>query len=161
MILQGGERGIASEQVEAAVGDQLQSGYLYLTNARLVFEGLFLEPTVGWAPRTLLDLQLGQISNVVAMPGRRDRHTLRVEAGRGFVYTFVTPNAMNWVQSIVQAKRSASAAPAPAAPPSPGAPVVVNIQQSSTAPAVFLHCRHCGTLAPAGAVHCTGCGAPL
>jgi hypothetical protein len=161
MILQQGERPIASEFVQAVVGEQVQSGYLYLTNARLVFEGLFFESSVGWVPRTLLDLHVVQISNVVAIAGRSNRHTLRVEAGRGYVYTFVTPNAPSWASSLVQAKQSAPPMVAHVAHSAAPVPVVVNIRQEPTQPTVFLHCKHCGSLAAAGSVHCTSCGASL
>lgn len=161
MILQTGEQGIASEQVQALVGAQFQRGYLYLTSSRIVFEGLFQEGPVGWVPRTLLDLHLGQVTNVIAIPGKRNRHTLRIEAGRGFVYTFVTPNAPNWASSILQARPKAPSAVAPTHASSGPAPVVVNVQQASSQPSVFLHCRHCGSLAPAGSVHCSSCGATL
>ncbi len=159
MILQAGEQGLASESVSALSGPSLQSGYLYLTSHRIVFEGLFFEPPVGWVPRTLLDLPLVQVSNVVAVPGRKDRHTLRVEAGRGYVYTFVTPNAHGWVRSILTARGKA---PAPSRTPEPSsAGIVVNVPVGSPQPSVFLHCRHCGSLAPAGSVHCSSCGATL
>lgn len=161
MILQPGEKAIASEPVQAVVGAQFQTGYLYLTSSRLVFEGLFHEPSVGWVPRTLLDLYLGHITNVVAVPGRKNRHTLRVEAGREYAYTFVTPNAANWASSILGARRGAPPVSAStqtaAAPP----PVVVNVQQAPSQPTVFLHCTHCGSLNAAGSTHCTSCGATL
>ena len=160
MIVQPGEQGIASEQVEAVFGPNLRRGSLHLTSLRLVFEGLFWEPPLGWVPRTLLDLPLAQVTNAVAIPGKRDRHTLRVEAGRGYVYTFVTPRAPDWVGAIVSAKQRAPRAAATTAT-HPSAPVVVNVQQSPSQPSVFLHCRHCGSLAPAGSIHCTSCGATL
>jgi len=161
MILQAGEQGIASEQVLAVMGPSPQSGYLYLTNTRLVFEGLFSEPSIGLVPRTLLDLHLVQVTNVVAVAGKRNRNTLRVEAGRGYVYTFVMPDAHTWANFIIRARSKApspvSAAPASSVPP----PVIVNVQQASSQPTVFLHCTHCGSLNAAGSVHCTSCGATL
>lgn len=161
MILQAGEQGIASEQLEVVLGDRTQSGYLYLTSSRLIFEGLFLEHPVGWLPRTLLDLHLGQITNALAMSGRRDRHTLRVEAGRGYVYTFVTPNAAGWVNSIIQAKAKVPTVPAASPPMAGHSPIVVNVQQAPSQPSVYLHCKHCGSLNASGSVHCTSCGATL
>jgi hypothetical protein len=161
MILQPGERAIASERVETVVGATGQAGHLYLTNVRIVFEGFFHESGVGWVPRTLLDLHLAHVSNVVAVPGRRNRNVLRVEAGRGYVYTFVTANAANWVGSILQAKQGAPQLPASPGPSTAPVPVVVNVQQTPSQPTVYLHCRHCGSLAAAGSVHCTSCGATL
>ncbi|HTT72826.1 MAG TPA: hypothetical protein VMG99_01560 [Thermoplasmata archaeon] len=162
MILQPGEQGIASQPVKSVVGADVRSGQLYLTNARLVFEGMFKEERVGWVPRTLLDLHLGLITNAVAVPGRGNRHTLRIEAGRGYVYTFLTASAPEWVASIVQAKaRVPPTAYAPPPPPGGAGPVVVNVHSAPTAPTVYLHCTHCGTLAPGGSVRCPSCGAAL
>jgi len=160
MLLYAGERAIASDRVEAVVGGQIQAGNLHLTNVRLVFEGMFLEPRVGWVPRTLLDLHLGHITNAAAFPGKDKRHTLRVEAGVSYVYTFLTPIAPHWAQAIVDAKRSAPPL-TPASPAPGGPPVVVNVQSTPGTPSVFLHCRHCGSLSAAGSVHCTSCGATL
>lgn len=156
-----GERAIASEPVQAVLGANLQSGHLYLTNVRLVYEGFFHEPSVGWVPRTLLDLHLGHVTNVVAIPGKRNRSTLRIEAGRGYVYTFLTPSATNWVSSIVQARQGAPQMPLPASAMGAHAPVVVNVHPAPAQPSVYLHCKHCGALATAGSVHCTSCGATL
>jgi hypothetical protein len=160
MILQAGERTIASEPVESLVGPALQNGYLYLTNVRLVFEGLFWEGQIGWIPRTLLELYVHQISNAIAAPGKGTRQTLRIEAGRGYVYTFTSLNAAYWVNSIVKAKAAAPAAPAAAATGGQ-VPVIVNVQQPPSQPTVFLHCKHCGSLSAAGSMHCTSCGATL
>jgi hypothetical protein len=171
MILHPGEQRIAGENVEANAAPPFQPGTLYLTNLRLVFEGLYQEqppgglldnlfsgPPPGLVPRTLLDLPLAYISNVVAVPGRGNRHVLRIESGQ-YPYTFVTPNAQNWAHSIIEAR---SRAPRPITPTSPGhAPVVVNVQQTPSQPSVFLYCKHCGTLNAAGHVHCTSCGAAL
>jgi len=161
MMLYPGEQAIASDRVEAIVGPQVRLGNLHLTNLRLVFEGFFQEPAVGWVPRTVLDLHLGYVTNVVAVPGAKERHTLRVEAGLGYVYTFVSPIAHKWMEAILRAKQQAPAAPSSAARPGAANPVVVNVQSAPSQPSVFLHCKHCGSLTAAGSVHCTSCGATL
>jgi len=169
MILHPGEHGIASEPVEGVAGPSVSRGRLYLTNLRLVFEGMvpeqvpgggyeLLGPSTTWVPRTLLDLPLVHITNIVGVPGSNNRHTLRVEAGP-YAYSFLTPRAHEWVQTIYLAREKAPA------PISPGAamqaPVVVHVQQTPAQPSVFLHCKHCGSLCAAGSVHCISCGAAL
>lgn len=161
MILQEGERGITYESVEILYGQTWVPGNLQLTNCRLVFEGQFFEAGVGTAPRTLLDLQLGFITNAVALPGRHGVGTLRIEAGRGYIYTFRTSNAAGWVDAIVKAKSEGPRIPPPVSPSASKEQIIVNVQQAPAPPTVFLHCRHCGSLVAAGSVHCTSCGASL
>ena len=176
MILQPGERPIASEQIAWATGPgalqqlvgalqitnyavagQPLSGNLYLTDRRIVFEGMVHELGVGHVPKTMLDLSLSQITNAVAMVGPNRQPLFRVEAGPGFAYTFATPNAQNWVGAILGWRSSllASGAPSPAKP----VPIVVQVQQPQ--PTVYLHCKQCGTLSPAGSSRCSSCGAAL
>jgi len=156
MILESGEHWIASQNVESITRPWSEPGQLILTNLRLVFEGSFYQPGVGSVPRTLLDLRLGQILNVVAAPGQLNRNVLRVEAGGQFVYTFVMPNAPDWAHSIVQAR--AKAPPVPSGYVGQG-PVVVSVQ-APAAPKIMMHCRNCGALYDATKGRCDKCGAP-
>ncbi len=162
MILQTGERGIHYESLTAMNGQLAQPGTLYLTDRRLVFEGMMPDAAVGWAPRTLLDLHLTHITNVIAVPGPKGKHLLRVEATGGYVYNFITPTANLWADAVYRG-RQLVVAPSSVGPPGHGAgtPVQVHIHQQATTPTVYLHCRHCGTLNPAGTQRCTSCGAAL
>lgn len=168
MILQPGERPIASEQILWSVGpgllhglaEKLQltnyglggsrlSGILYLTNFRLVFEVIARDLTVGYIPKTVLDLTLSQITNAVAVRRADGQAVLSVEAGVQGAHTFATPNAENWVTAIVSSRNTLIAS---------------KENQRGTVPfqpTVYLHCKHCGSLNPAGTTRCTSCGATL
>jgi len=176
MILQAGEKPVASEQIPWATGPgafqhligalqltnysvagQPLSGNLYLTDRRIVFEGMTREVGIGYMPKTMLDLSLAQITNVIATLGPNRQPLLRVEAGPGFAYTFATPNAQNWVAAILGWRSSLLSAGTSSQPTT--TPVVVQVQQPQ--PTVYLHCKQCGTLSPAGSSRCSSCGAAL
>lgn len=160
MLLQPGEKLIASHTADGFFGGAKFPGMLHLSNQRLVFEAGVWEAGVGWTTRTLADLPLWQVTNVTVSAGQKAGMVLRIETGRGTGYNFTTPHAQNWMHAISQA-RSQSAPPPPpprAAPPPPPAPqVVVNLPQ----PQVYLHCRHCGSLNQSGKERCASCGAAL
>jgi len=165
MMLRHGEVSVGHEGIRWATGTGLSqrfSGTLYLTNQRLVFEAWVEDAAAGRVPRTMLDLDLPYITNAVAFQPTKKEWALRVEAGPNLACTFSTPNAQQIAQLIYQwrtklyAERAAhnqqvaqSAAQAQAAASQP------------VPPAVYLHCRHCGTLNPAGSNHCGSCGASL
>jgi hypothetical protein len=172
MILHPGEQGIASEPVLGGGRPDWQSGTLYLTSQRLVFEGLVAEvstePTLGglsyrqravMVPQTLLELQLTQITNLLAVPGHQGRHTLRVEAGRGYNYVFAMPNPQNWVGPVLSARTAALTAAASAQ--GNRTPQHFGGAPGPAQPMVYLHCTHCGSLNSAGIVRCSSCGAAL
>ncbi|HXW67222.1 MAG TPA: zinc finger Ran-binding domain-containing protein [Thermoplasmata archaeon] len=155
MLLRPGERAIATEVVDADDDGEDLPGVLYLTNLRLVFEG-----TVGGnllspgTPRTLLDVDLEQVSNVVMTDPAIGRPRLNVETERGAnAFTFKTRSAAAWVHSITSARSARLSAPR--------APAAGATAPSPSAPAVYLHCTHCGTLNPAGRTRCASCGAAL
>ena len=164
MMLRHGEVGIGSENIRWAVGTGLSerfAGTLYLTNLRLVFEAWVKDPTSGYVPKTMLDLDLAYVTNAVAFQPSKRLWALRIEAGPQLAYTFTTPNAERIAQSIYQTRTKLMAERAtqrqvaqqraaqgqPATPPAH--------------PVVYLHCRHCGTLNVAGSNHCGSCGAAL
>lgn len=160
MLLQQGERFIASHTADGYFGGARFSGQLHLTNQRLVFEAAVWEPGVGWTTRTLADLHLGQISNLTVSSGQKAGMILRVEAGSRGAYNFTTPHAQNWMHAISRARSESVPPPPPprdVPPPPPPPQLVVNVPQ----PQVFLHCRHCGTLNQGGKERCTSCGAAL
>lgn len=164
MLLQHGEVIVGSENIPWAIGlgaAERTSGVLHLTNRRLVFEAMVRDSAGGYAPRTLVDLDLAYITNAVAFRPSRKEVALRVEAGPLYACTFATSNATAIAQSIYQsrtklvaeraAQRAQFAATAAQAP-HPG---------SAQRPLVYLHCKHCGTLNDAGSRHCMSCGATL
>jgi hypothetical protein len=174
LILHPGERLIASEQMRWSsgpwhsphqMGPQGPTGMLYVTNSRIIFEAVQYEgPGIGYAPRTVMDLGLNQVTNVRAFPGAKGEGLLRVEAGPNYICTFGTQNALNWARAISETRSTLVSTPPPPPPPTGGAPttpLVVQVQQQPAQPSVFLHCRHCGSLSPAGSSRCASCGAGL
>jgi hypothetical protein len=164
MLLQHGEVIVGSENIPWALGlgaAERVSGVLHLTNRRLVFEAMLRDHTGGFAPKTLVDLDLAYITNAVAFQPSRKEVALRIEAGPHYACTFATANAAAIAQSIYQsrtklvAERATQRAQTPATAASPPQPA------SSQRPMVFLHCRHCGALNDPGSRHCMGCGATL
>lgn len=162
-LLGPGERILFSEATESASG---RDGNLILTSHRLIFEGrlrqgLIQEAVRGKKLATLMELQLGQLSNVHRDKPLIGRATLRVEA-LGKSHVFRVGDADAWVSAISQARQGA---PTPGAP---GAPVIVNVN-AAAAPQqpiqAYLQCRFCGALAPAGSLgpgmRCPSCGAAL
>jgi hypothetical protein len=156
MLLQAGERPVASDLVDGYERGTLYPGYLHLTNRRIVFEGRTYEGGVGWITKTIFDVQLYQIANVLAMTGQKGKRILRLEAANGWSYNFETPLAQNWAQTISQWK-SVSLPPPPPPPAQGQSNVIVNVPQ----PTVYLHCKHCGKLNSGGTGRCSSCGAAL
>jgi hypothetical protein len=164
MLLQHGEVVVGSEGVPWAAGlgsPERVSGVLHLTNRRLVFEAMVPDSGGGFAPKTLVDLDLSFITNAVAFYPSRKELALRIEAGPHYACTFATANATAIAQSIYQSRtrlveertrlRAQATATAAAAAQ----------QGTAPRPLVFLHCKHCGTLNEAGSRHCASCGATL
>ncbi len=163
-MLHPGEQAVSAEAIAWAVGPSggpALRGSLYLSNHRLVFEALLHEGPMGSVPRTILDLNLSQVTNVGAVRAANGQLLLRVEAGPGFVYTFAPVDPQRWASAIWGSRTTLLATqparPAPVASPS----MVVQVKQESSTPLVFLHCRHCGSLSPAGTLRCASCGAGL
>lgn len=154
MMLNPGERAIAQDPITQSwvPGYPLTDpGFLHLTNHRLVFEAV----PRGSMPRTLVDLNLSQITNVTWGPGAKGTILLRVESGPTYSCTFSTLNARNCAEAIQKARADYLEASARARSAEQHAP------SSGSKPMVYLHCKHCGTLNDAGSAHCTGCGASL
>jgi hypothetical protein len=156
MLLQNGERPVSTDLVNGFERGMLLSGTLHLTDRRIVFEARTWEVGVGWITRTMFDVYLHHISNVIALPGQKGKAILRLEGSNGWSYNFETPQAQNWARVISQWK-GASAPPPPPAHLGQPSHVTINVPQ----PTVYLHCKHCGKLNGGGASRCSSCGAAL
>ncbi len=163
MLLNPGEQVLVSEPVDTDSDGETQSGTLYLTDHRLVFEAAvrksLFRPKVS---RTMMDLNVEHVTNVTSTDPTFGRPVLNVETDRGVMaYAFRTPNAAAWVTSITGARNARlatlRAAEGRASGPTGGTPGPAG----TAPPAVYLHCRHCGTLNPAGRARCASCGAAL
>jgi len=155
MLLNPGERVIAAEPVTSSILPGIpfsDPGNLYLTNHRVVFEAV----PPGHLPRTALNVSLEQITNVVWGAGPKRTIVLRIEYGMGWACTLTTQNAARFGEAILAARASGIVPPPPPPPPP-----LIGMHQESAKPAVYLHCKHCGTLSPAGASRCSSCGAAL
>jgi len=164
MLLGHGEVLVGSEKVPWAMGlgaAERVSGVLYLTNRRLVFEAMVRDSAAGYAPKTLVDLDLAYLTNATAFRPSRKEWALRIEAGPQYACTFATVNASKIVQTIYQTRTRLVAERTTAQAHAAAAAAQHSAQGSSARPLVFLHCKHCGTLNDAGARHCGSCGAQL
>jgi len=162
MLLQPGESIQLTEHVDLVGEDGRQPGTLYLTNQRIVFEGLVQQGILeGAIPVTILNADLGAVSNAMLQNPVIGRPALRLETSQGH-HSFKTPSAERWIRAIAEAKRKAVTSPSPPSPSGRTAPpVVVQLHQPAATPTVYLHCQHCGSLSVAGSVRCASCGAAL
>jgi hypothetical protein len=157
VLLYPGEHVILEEPTE--MGDR--DGKLILTDRRIIFEGRLNQGLIHAAVRghqyvAMIDSPLVQLSDVHTDKPLLGRATLRIDQfGRS--HTFKVRDAGVWAARIVHAR---SMAPHPGA--QGPAPVVVNLQAPQpSAPQVYLHCTHCGTLNRSGGSRCQSCGAAL
>jgi hypothetical protein len=164
MLLQHGEVIVGSDSIPWALGlggGERVSGILHLTNRRLVFEAMLREAAGGYAPKTLVDLDLAHITNAVAFRPSRREWALRIEAGPRYACTFATANASVIAQAIYQSRTKLVAERTTHRQQVAATTAHVLEPVSPQRPLVFLHCKHCGTLNDAGSRHCGSCGATL
>jgi hypothetical protein len=167
MLLNPKEQLIFSEQVETGSGATRHEGTLYLTDSRILFEGKVSQGTFGGAvPVTLMNVSLSSVSNVMVSAPVIGRALLQIETNKG-AFSFRTKSAQIWSDQITGARSRAPPPPPPrltrpqTPQPSSGQPIVIHLRQDNAQPAVFLHCRYCGTLNQSGTGRCTSCGAAL
>jgi hypothetical protein len=162
MLLNPGEVVVLQTTVEQEHDGR--TGFLTLTNRRLVFEAAHSQGLLsGTTTVVAFEVAVSAIRDVQTSRKAIGRPVLQVQSFRGLA-RFKTVEADRWVMTILHV-RATLPPPPPMHPPGMGygAPVVVNVNQAPPpAPTVFLHCRMCGTLNPAGGGgRCSSCGAAL
>jgi hypothetical protein len=164
MLLQHGEVVVGTETIPWAIGlgaTERISGILHLTNQRLVFEAMVRDTAGGYAPKTLVNLDLAYITNAVVFHPSRKEWAVRIEAGPQYACTFATENASHVAGAINQYRTKLVAERATHRAQAAATTAQAAQQAASPRPLVFLHCKHCGTLNDAGSRHCMSCGATL